>query len=170
MQNELGNVITWPGALANQAVLNWSDAQPDAVHSASHSLPSWWADYVTGPNFEGQGWDGVILEAAAVPSSYFGYAWDIDENGLNDFGEAGKGRAFVNAEQYEGWNEAFQDISTNSALPLVSMLDGGWQPNPTGFNDPPAMRTSIRASSAGCNSSKNLLISISFMEFTFNIC
>jgi hypothetical protein len=95
MEDEDGDLILWPPPLDNQTVLNWSTAQPDA--DASSNLARWWADYVSGPNFAGKGWDGVILEAAAVPHSYFGYYWDIDENGLTDFHEAGKGRAFASA-------------------------------------------------------------------------
>jgi hypothetical protein len=140
MEDEDGDLILWPPPLDNQTVLNWSTAQPDA--DASSNLARWWADYVSGPNFAGKGWDGVILEAAAVPHSYFGYYWDIDENGLTDFHEAGKGRAFASAAQYGGWNTAFARIAANNPG-LVVMTDGGWEPNPTGFDDPPAMLAGV---------------------------
>lgn len=138
--NYLGNVSTYP-APPNQVVLNWSDAQPDATHTGTSSLPMWWADYVLGANFLGKGWDGVILEAVGVPASApNSAAVDMDENGFADFLEAGKGRAFVNAEQYEGWNKGFETIAGNEiAAELVVMTDNGWEPNPTGANDPPAM-------------------------------
>lgn len=136
MQDLDGNTIRWPGVLNNQAVLNWSQAQPDA--NAGNNLAKWWADYVSGPKFAGKGWDGVILEAAPVPHSLFGTQWDIDENRQTDFYEMGKGRAFASAQQYAGWAAAFQRIATNNPG-LVTMLDGGWQPNPTGFDDLPVM-------------------------------
>ncbi len=137
MEDYKGVVIPWSTqALSNQAVLNWSKAQPDAT--ATNNLPLWWGNYVTGANFEGKDWDGVILEAVGVPHQFFGQDWDIDENGESDFGETGKGRAYVNAQQYAGWNLAFQQMVTNTTT-LVTMLDGGWQPNPTGINDKPAM-------------------------------
>lgn len=140
MEDDGGGLILWPPPLDNQTVLNWSTAQPDA--DASSNLARWWAEYVSGPNFAGKGWDGVILEAAAVPHSYFGYYWDIDENGLTDFHEAGKGRAFASAAQYGGWNTAFARIAANNPG-LVVMTDGGWEPNPTGFDDPPAMLAGV---------------------------
>jgi hypothetical protein len=140
MEDEDGDLILWPPPLDNQTVLNWSTAQPDA--DASNNLARWWADYVSGPNFAGKGWDGVILEAASVPHSYFGYYWDADENGLTDFHEAGKGRAFASAQQYAGWNTAFARIATNDPG-LVVMTDGGWEPNPTGFDDPAAMLAGV---------------------------
>jgi hypothetical protein len=140
MEDEDGDLILWPPPLDNQTVLNWSTAQPDA--DASNNLARWWADYVSGPNFAGKGWDGVILEAASVPHSYFGYYWDADENGLTDFHEAGKGRAFASAQQYAGWNTAFARIAANNPG-LVVMTDGGWEPNPTGFDDPPAMLAGV---------------------------
>lgn len=138
MQNDLGNVATWPpGPLANQAVLNWSNVQPDAT---GISLASWWADYVGGADFASMGWDGVILEAAGVPASGpSAAAWDIDENGFRDFLEAGKGRAYINASQYAGWNTAFERIA-NLTTGLETMTDGGWEPNPTGVNALPALR------------------------------
>lgn len=136
MEDSDGITITWPAPLDNQAVLNWSTAQPDA--DVSNNLGKWWGDYVSGPNYAGKGWDGVILEAAGVAHSYFGYWWDIDENGLTDFYEAGKGRAYDSAQQYAGWNTAFQKIATNNPG-LVTMVDGGWQPNPTGINNSPVM-------------------------------
>jgi hypothetical protein len=140
MEDAGGGLILWPPPLDNQTVLNWSTAQPDA--DASSNLARWWADYVSGSNFAGKGWDGVILEAAAVPHSYFGYYWDADENGLTDFHEAGKGRAFASAAQYGGWNTAFARIAANNPG-LVVMTDGGWEPNPTGFDDPPAMLAGV---------------------------
>lgn len=140
MEDDAGGLILWPPPLDNQTVLNWSTAPSDA--DASNNLARWWADYVSGPNFAGKGWDGVILEAAAVPHSYFGYYWDIDENGLTDFHEAGKGRAFASAAQYGGWNTAFARIAANNPG-LVVMTDGGWEPNPTGFDDPPAMLAGV---------------------------
>lgn len=139
-ENWLGNVLTYPAPLNNQVVLNWSDAQPDAAHTGTASLPMWWAAHVTGADFEGMGWDGVILEAVGVPASAPDMAAaDMDENGYSDFTEAGKGRAFVNAEQYQGWNKAFEEIANNTTA-LVVMTDNGWEPNPTGINDPPALR------------------------------
>ena len=139
--NSLGNVSVYPAPVNNQVVLNWSNAQPDATHTGTASLPMWWADHVIGADFDGKGWDGVILEAAGVPASAPNSAMvDMDENGHADFLEAGKGRAFVNAEQYEGWNAGFQTIAENEvAAELVVMTDNGWEPNPTGINDPPAM-------------------------------
>jgi hypothetical protein len=137
MLNDVGGQITWPGgALDNQVVLNWSTAQPDA--NAGNNLGKWWGEYVTGANFEDKGWDGVILEAVPVPASLPGQSTaDSDENSFSDFHEAGKGRAFLNAAQYAGWNLAFERIHDNTDL--VLMGDGGWQPNPTGIDDVPAM-------------------------------
>lgn len=141
MQNDLGNTIHWQvAALSDQTVLNWSVAQPDA--DVDNNLGKWWGEYVTGENFEDMGWDGVILEAVAVPHSYQGYSWDIDENTLLDFGEVGKGRAYASAQQYAGWNTAWSTIADNTDG-LVTMTDGGWQPNPTGFDDPPAMLAGV---------------------------
>ena len=141
MQNWLGNVATWPpGPLQNQAVLNWGDVAPD---TASGTLAQWWGGYVTGANFEGKGWDGVILEAVGVPASGpNAAAWDMDENGYADFLEAGKGRAYVNASQYAGWNEAFQTVAGNTSG-LVTMTDNGWEPNPTGANALPALASGV---------------------------
>ena len=140
MQDDASIPIIWPAPLDNQVMLNWSIAQPDA--DASNNLGKWWGDYVSGTNFAGMDWDGVILEAAGVPHASFGYWWDIDENGLTDFYEVGKGRAYDSAQQYAGWNTAFQQIATNNPG-LVTMVDGGWQPNPTGINNPPAMMTYV---------------------------
>ncbi|MBK8676979.1 MAG: hypothetical protein IPN27_11610 [Cellvibrionales bacterium] len=97
---------------------------------------------MSGASFAGKGWDGVILEAAPVPHSLFGYLWDIDENGLTDFGEVGKGRAYASAQQYAGWNTAFARIAANNPG-LVVMTDGGWEPNPTGFDDPQVMLAGV---------------------------
>jgi hypothetical protein len=138
MLTDLGSYITWPGALSNQTILNWSDVQPDADHG-SNSLGRWFGDYVSGANFEGKNWHGVILETVPVPSSLPGSAAaDADENSLSDFYESGKGRAFFNAAQYAGWNYAWQRMADNGSA-LVTMTDGGWEPNPTGINDPPVM-------------------------------
>ena len=144
MLDEDGDVVPWgtTGSTANQVVLNWSGLQPGFALGGS-SLPDWWADYVDGPAFAdadcgGQPcWAGLILEAAGVPHQFQGYRWDIDENGVTDFVQAGMGRAGVNAAQYGGWIHAFTAISDTTNL--VIMTDGGWQPNPTGFNDPPAL-------------------------------
>ena len=136
MEDAGGNTLRWPPPLDVQVVLNWSTASEDAT--PANNLALWWGDHVAGANFEDKGWDGVILEAAGVPHSFFGASWDIDENGFTDFGEIGKGRAFASAQQYAGWNLAFQEMVTNTTT-LVTMLDGGWQPNPTGINDLPVM-------------------------------
>ena len=136
MEDGAGQAIQWPAPLDNQVWLNWSKAQPDAT--TANNLALWWGDHVTGADFEDMGWDGVILEAAGVPSSYFGAQNDVDENGLTDFHEPTRGRAFVNAQQYAGWNLAFREMVTNTTT-LVTMVDGGWQPNPTGINDPPVL-------------------------------
>lgn len=140
MEDDAGGLILWPPPLDNQAMLNWSIAQPDA--NAGNNLGLWWADYVSGASFAGKGWDGVILEAVPVPHSLFGFYWDIDENGLTDFGEVGKGRAYASAQQYAGWNTAFARIATNNPG-LVVMTDGGWEPNPTGFDDPQVMLAGV---------------------------
>lgn len=140
LEDDAGGLILWPPPLDNQVMLNWSTAQPDA--NAGNNLGLWWADYVSGANFAGKGWDGVILEAVPVPHSLFGYLWDIDENGLTDFGEVGKGRAYASAQQYAGWNTAFARIAANDPG-LVVMTDGGWEPNPTGFDDPQVMLAGV---------------------------
>jgi len=43
----------------------------------------------------------------------------------------------LNDAVYDGWKAAFDTITVSSTL--ASMLDGGWQPAPTGFNDTPEM-------------------------------
>ena len=137
MLNSLGNVTPYTG-FSNQVLVNWSEAQPDAEFGVN-SLPDWWSDYVAGANFFDQGWDGVILEAAGVPASFPNMAGaDMDENGFADYGETGKGRAYVNAQQYAGWNKAFE-LLAGEAVTLTVMTDGGWEPNPTGVNNPQAM-------------------------------
>lgn len=140
--NDLGNATPYTG-FSNKVLVNWSEAQPDAEFGVN-SLPDWWAAYVAGANFYDQGWDGVILEAAGVPASYPNMAAaDMDENGFRDYGETGKGRAYVNAQQYAGWNEAFETLQitlSGADAALTVMIDGGWEPNPTGVNDPQALR------------------------------
>lgn len=140
LEDDGGDLILWPPPMDVQTMLNWSTAQPDA--SPVNNLGLWWADYASGPNFAGKDWDGLILEAVPVPHSMFGYWWDIDENGLTDFYEAGKGRAFASSEQYAGWNTAFARIASNDPG-LVVVTDGGWEPNPTGFDDPQVMLANV---------------------------
>lgn len=143
MLNDTGDPIGWgtTGTTANQLVLNWSGVQPS--FPLTNSLASWWAGHVITTTFaEAQCagvdcWDGVILEAAGVPHQFCQGECDIDENSANDFTQVGMGRAGINAAQYAGWNAAFDSIVAGSTL--ATMVDGGWQPNPTGFNDTPVM-------------------------------
>lgn len=131
------------GSTANQTWLDWTDDQPGM---STNNLPAWWGAHVTN-SFAPQEcasascWDGVILEAAGVPAASRGYLWDVNRNGIRDYEEAGKGRAWVNAQTYAGWISAFNAIETGTTLGI--MTDGGWQPNPTGFNDLPAMRGDV---------------------------
>lgn len=147
MLDDLGDIVPWgtTGATANQVVLNWSGMQPS--FPITNSLAAWWGDHVSGADFAGATcagvdcWDGVILEAAGVPHQYQGSLWDIDEDSERDFIQVGMGRAGVNAAQYGGWLHAFGVISDTTDL--VIMTDGGWQPNPTGFDDPPALAAGV---------------------------
>jgi hypothetical protein len=143
MLDEDGEPIAWgdPGPTANQVVLNWSGLQDS--FPVTNSLASWWADTVDGAAFSdaqcggADCWHGVVLGAAGVPHQYQGNLWDIDEKGDNDFEQVGMGRAGVNDAQYDGWIHAFDAISDTTSL--VIMTDGGWEPNPTGFDDTPAL-------------------------------
>lgn len=142
-----GDVVPWgtTGATANQVVLNWSGLQ--SGFPLTNSLSSWWGAHVVGEDYaEAQCagvdcWDGVILEAAGIPHQYQGSLWDIDEDAETDFVQIGMGRAGVNVAQYAGWESAFETIAVSSTL--VIMTDGGWQPNPTGFDNSPVMTDTV---------------------------
>lgn len=143
MQDPTGANVTWgtSGVTAGQVVLNWSALQPGY---STTNLATWWADHVSGPAYADATcagddcYAGVILEAVGVPHQYRGSFWDIDLDGNADFTQAGMGRAGVNVAQYAGWNLAFETIHDDTDL--VIMTDGGWQPNPTGIDDLPAMK------------------------------
>ena len=143
MLDSAGQPIGWgtTGSTANQLVLNWSGSQTG--FPLGSNLGAWWAAHVDSAAFADAQcagvdcWDGVILEAAGVPHQYQGSRWDIDENGVTDFIQGGMGRAGVNAAQYAGWNAALDSIVAGTDL--VTMVDGGWQPNPTGFDNTPVM-------------------------------
>jgi len=82
----------------------------------------------------------VILEAAGVPHVNCSTC-DVDEDGTTDFVQGGMGRAGLNAAQYAGWMHAFGVISDTTTLAI--MTDGGWEPAPTGVDDPPVMAGSV---------------------------
>jgi hypothetical protein len=144
MLDEDGNPIV-RDALGNYT-LNWSALQPG--FGITNTLATWWAAHVITTTFAGAQcagvdcYDGVILEAATIP--HVGCEnCDIDEDGTREFDTTGGGlgRDGLNTAQYAGWELAFTEII--SETDLIVMTDGGWEPYPTGIDDPPAMLDTV---------------------------
>lgn len=119
------------------------------VNPTSTGWPAWYSAYITTNVWERKDggsnyiWDGIHLDVmTSVPHHLLGPAWDLDENGLNDQYEAGKGKPWMD-EQWEAGVGAFLTAlnadmaAAGNPKPVAVYGNGAWEPGWRGINAAP---------------------------------